>query len=205
MKSKITDKVSYDDFKEIYKVFKDKPYEEKYTEEDYREIYEEYIAKGKIYGAYIDDKIVGIIAITYGAKKTQPVDFPGKKVIYLSDVAVDSRYRKQGLGTKLMSYIIAESKLNNNNLIYMRTLKEGSMSASIAKKLGFTQMEGIEQDVETESIYGYMQTKKNIFLQLDLDSLDRAKINELLLASRNSTDPEPTNVRREGERVYERD
>ncbi len=48
-----------------------------------------------------------------------------------------------------MAYVIASGKLNQNDLIYMRTLKEGSMSASIARKLGFKIIDGIEQDVTT--------------------------------------------------------
>ena len=35
MENRITEKVPYEDFKRIYRVFGEKPYEEKYTEEDY--------------------------------------------------------------------------------------------------------------------------------------------------------------------------
>ena len=205
MKSKISENVSYEDFKNIYKVFGEKPYEEKYTEEDFKEIYEEYLKKGKIYGAYVDERLVGIIAITYGAKKGQPVNYEGKEVVYLSDVAVDSAYRKQGLGTKLMAYVVAEGKIEGKNVIYMRTLKEGSMSASIAKKIGFTQIEGAYQEVETESIYGTKQIKNNMFLELDLDSLTREKLNEILIMSRAASDPEIADIQEKTkeENVYE--
>lgn len=205
MKSKISENVSYEDFKNIYKVFGEKPYEEKYTEEDFKEIYEEYLKKGKIYGAYVDERLVGIIAITYGAKKGQPVNYEGKEVVYLSDVAVDSEYRKQGLGTKLMAYVVAEGKIEGKNVIYMRTLKEGSMSASIAKKIGFTQIEGVYQEVETESIYGTKQIKNNMFLELDLDSLTREKLNEILIMSRAASDPEIADIQEKTkeENVYE--
>ena len=205
MKSKISENVSYEDFKNIYKVFGEKPYEEKYTEEDFKEIYEEYLKKGKIYGAYVDERLVGIIAITYGAKKGQPVNYEGKEVVYLSDVAVDSEYRKQGLGTKLMAYVVAEGKIEGKNVIYMRTLKEESMSASIAKKIGFTQIEGAYQEVETESIYGTKQIKNNMFLELDLDSLTREKLNEILIMSRAASDPEIADIQEKTkeENVYE--
>lgn len=191
MGNTINENVPYEDFKRVYKVFGEKPYEEKYTEEDFREIYDEYVSKGKIFGAYVQDKLVGIIAVTYGAKETQPVRFDGKKVLYLSDVAVDSEFRKRGLGTRLMAYVIATGKQEKFNNIYMRTLKEGSMSASIAKKLGFSLIEGVEQDVTTESIYGTSQTKKNIFLQIDLDSLDRKGLKEILSKAKSATtDPD---------------
>ena len=191
MASKITEKVPYEDFKRIYQVFGEKPYEEKYTEEDFQEIYEEYIKKGKIYGAYVEERLVGIIAVTDGIKKGQPVNFGNKKDLYLSDVAVDPKFRKQGLGTRLMAYVIASGKLDQNDLIYMRTLKEGSMSASIARKLGFKIIDGIEQDVTTESIYGTTQTKSNIFLEIDLASLDKETLSQILqMAQMSSEDPD---------------
>lgn len=191
MENRITEKVPYEDFKRIYRVFGEKPYEEKYTEEDYKEIYDEYNQKGKIFGAYVDGSLVGIIAVTYGAKQNQPVNFGDRKVLYLSDVAVDSKYRRRGLGTRLMAYVIATGKQEGNDLIYMRTLKEGSMSASIAKKLGFKAINGVEQDVTTESIYGTSQTKRNIFLQIDLDGLNKNGLKEILNKAMSATsDPD---------------
>ena len=41
-KSEIREVNSVEDFSNVYKVFGEKPYEEKYTEEDFKEIYEEY-------------------------------------------------------------------------------------------------------------------------------------------------------------------
>jgi len=190
MESKITDMVSFEDFKKIYKVFGDKPYEEKYTEEDFREIYDYYTKNGRIFGAYAGGILRGIIAVTYGKKEGQPVEFGDKKVLYLSDVAVDKDYRKKGLGTKLMAYVVASGKLEGNNIIYMRTLKEGSMSASIAKKLGFSLIDGVEQDVTTENIYGVSQTKKNIFLSMDLDSLTKSSLSSILFSAKDAVDDE---------------
>ena len=90
-----------------------------------------------------------------------------------------------------MAYVIASGKLDQNDLIYMRTLKEGSMSASIARKLGFKIIDGIEQDVTTESIYGTTQTKSNIFLEIDLASLDREALSQILqMAQMSSEDPD---------------
>ena len=194
MESKITDMVSFEDFKKIYKVFGDKPYEEKYTEEDFREIYDYYTKNGRIFGAYAGGILRGIIAVTYGKKEGQPVEFGDKKVLYLSDVAVDKDYRKKGLGTKLMAYVVASGKLEGNNIIYMRTLKEGSMSASIAKKLGFSLIDGVEQDVTTENIYGVSQTKKNIFLSMDLDSLTKSSLSSILSAAKDAVDDERVGV-----------
>ena len=70
-KSGIREVNSVEDFSNVYKVFGEKPYEEKYTEEDFREIYEEYKELGTIYGAYVDDRCVGLIAILRGKRNGQ--------------------------------------------------------------------------------------------------------------------------------------
>ena len=163
-----------EDFKNVYKVFSEKPYEEKYTEEDYEEIFKHYSEDGLLYGAFLNEECIGLIALTFGVKEGQPVNFGDDNVIYLSDVAVKNEYRKRGLGTMLMTYGVMESIKNGFDTIYMRTLEKGkSMSYDIATKLGFEQIPDIYQMVETENIYGNTQTKKNIFLSLDLKMLTK--------------------------------
>ena len=74
----------------------------------------------------------------------------------------------------LMTYGVMESIKNGFDTIYMRTLEKGkSMSYDIATKLGFEQIPDTYQMVETENIYGNTQTKKNIFLSLDLRMLTK--------------------------------
>ena len=69
--------------------------------------------------------------------------------------------------------------------MYMRTLERGeSMSYGIAKKVGFEQIEDVYQMVETENIRGEKQVKKNIFLSIDLNSLDKNKIKSALMEGR---------------------
>ena len=176
---------NYEDFKNVYKVFSEKPYEEKYTEEDYREIFSHYRDDGMLYGTYLNEECIGLIALTYGVKKDQPVDFGEENIIYLSDVAVKGAYRKKGLGTMLMTYGVMESLKGGFDRIYMRTLERGkSMSYEIASKLGFEEMPGISQMVETENIYGFIQNKKNIFLSLDLRTLSKDDLSKMMSISR---------------------
>ena len=58
------------------------------------------------------------------------------------------------------------------------------MSYGIAKKVGFEQIEDVYQMVETENIRGEKQVKKNIFLSIDLNSLDKNKIKSALMEGR---------------------
>ena len=185
-KSGIREVNSVEDFSNVYKVFGEKPYEEKYTEEDFREIYEEYKELGTIYGAYVDDRCVGLIAILRGKRNGQPVEFESEEGLsYLADIAVLREYRVAGLGTKLLIDALFRAKEDGFNKMYMRTLERGeSMSYGIAKKVGFEQIEDVYQMVETENIRGEKQVKKNIFLSIDLNSLDKNKIKSALMEGR---------------------
>lgn len=173
MGSKVRENVSLEDFKRVYRVFSGPPYNEKYTDEELQEIFEEYQEKGYIYGVYSGEMCAGIIALERGSKKDQPVSFQEDETMYLADIAVLDRYRKTGLGTQLMLFGVMQSKVLGYKRIYMRTLENGSMSYGIARKIGFVPIEGVSQDIERERVDGSISTVRNIFLELDLENLDR--------------------------------
>lgn len=175
MKGQIKEITKLEDFKRVYKVFLGPPYNEKYTEE-LEEIYREYKEKGFIYGAYNGSDCIGMIALECGTKSDQPVNFNNKKVMYLADIAVLNDYRRKGLGNQLMLYGVMQSKIMGYEKMYMRTLKNGSMSQGIALKIGFRQIPDVFQDVEKERISGQTETMQNIFLEIDLNSLDKNKL-----------------------------
>lgn len=173
MGSKVRENVSLEDFKRVYRVFSGPPYNEKYTDEELQEIFEEYQEKGYIYGVYSGEMCAGIIALERGSKKDQPVSFQEDETMYLADIAVLDKYRKTGLGTQLMLFGVMQSKVLGYKRIYMRTLENGSMSYGIARKIGFVPIEGVSQDVKRERVDGSISTVRNIFLELDLENLDR--------------------------------
>lgn len=173
MGSKVRENVSLEDFKRVYRVFSGPPYNEKYTDEELQEIFKEYQEKGYIYGVYSGEMCAGIIALERGSKKDQPVSFQEDETMYLADIAVLDKYRKTGLGTQLMLFGVMQSKVLGYKRIYMRTLENGSMSYGIARKIGFVPIEGVSQDVKRERVDGSISTVRNIFLELDLENLDR--------------------------------
>lgn len=117
--------------------------------------------------------VLGLIALEIGVQEGQPVDFQGKKVMYLADVAVLDKYRRNGLGNQLMLYGVMQSKLLGYEKLYMRTLEKGSMSYGIARKIGFKRIPNILQSVEKERVNGSIETMQNIFLEIDLSSLSK--------------------------------
>lgn len=120
--------------------------------------------------------VLGLIALEIGEQEGQPVNFQGKKVMYLADVAVLDKYRRNGLGNQLMLYGVMQSKLLGYEKLYMRTLERGSMSYGIARKIGFKKIPNVFQSVEKERVNGLVETMQNIFLEIDLESLSKDDI-----------------------------
>lgn len=178
MKGQIKELTNLEDFKKVYKVFSDPPYNEKYTEEELEEIFKEYQKKGYMYGAYKYDECVGLIALERGAKEDQPVNYQNEKVMYLADIAVLDKYRRKGLGNQLMLYGVMQSKTLGYDKMYMRTLEKGSMSYGIASKIGFKQIPNVFQEVERERTNGLTQTMQNIFIEIDLNTLNKETLKQ---------------------------
>jgi len=173
MKEEIKTLQSLEDFKRVYRVFSGPPYNEKYTEEELEEIFEEYQQGGYIFGAYTEDGCVGLIALERGTKQEHPVTLPADRTMYLADVAVLEEYRRKGLGNQLMLYGVMQSKAFGYERLYMRTLERGSMSYGIAQRIGFRQIPGAVQGVEKERMNGSSEVMQNIFLEIDLQALKR--------------------------------
>jgi N-acetylglutamate synthase-like GNAT family acetyltransferase len=189
MNGQIRELTNLEDFKKVYKVFSGPPYNEKYTEEELEEIFREYQEKGYMYGAYNKEECVGMIALERGVKEDQPINFLDENVMYLADVAVLNNYRRKGLGNQLMLYGVMQSKALGYGKLYMRTLERGSMSYGIALKIGFKQIPNLFQGVEKERVNGQIETMQNIFLEIDLNSLNRDTLKqgiEMVSASRDN-------------------
>lgn len=178
MNGQIKELTNLEDFKKVYKVFSGPPYNEKYTEEELEEIFKEYQEKGYMYGAYNYDECVGLIALERGAKEDQPVNYQNEKVMYLADIAVLDNYRRKGLGNQLMLYGVMQSKVLGYDKMYMRTLEKGSMSYGIASKIGFKQIPNVLQEVERERTNGLIETMQNIFIEIDLNSLNKDNLKQ---------------------------
>ncbi|MCI8352613.1 MAG: GNAT family N-acetyltransferase [Clostridia bacterium] len=112
--------------------------------------------------------------------------------MYLADIAVLNEYRRRGLGNKLMLYGVMQAKVLGYQRLYMRTLDKGSMSYGIALKIGFKQIPNLFQSVERERTNGKTETMQNIFLEIDLDSLNRETLDQgiKMLNSYNKEDME---------------
>lgn len=174
MKNQIKEVTKVEDFKNVYMVFSGPPYNEKYTDEEIEKIFRQYQENGYIYGAYRGENCIGLVALEKGIQNGHPVNFNDAIVMYLADIAVLNSYRKTGVGSGLMLYAVMQSKQLGYQKLYMRTLEpHSSMSYSIARKIGFTQIPNVYQDIERERTDGKVTSVKNIFLELDLNTLNK--------------------------------
>lgn len=71
-KGKIKEVDKLNDFENVYQVFTEEPYNEKYTKAELQEIFEEYRQKGYMYGVYDEDKCLGLIALKERCSRGTP-------------------------------------------------------------------------------------------------------------------------------------
>lgn len=130
---------SIDDFADAIVVFRGFPYYETLPNEDIEEEYSLYQNKGIAFGAYLNDKIVGLNCIVYESENKHSLTFlDPTKVAYYSGLAVKEECRGLGIG----KILVRETDLFLQNLKmfdyeYARILLKGSMSEGIFRLNGF--------------------------------------------------------------------
>lgn len=118
----------------------------------------------------------GLIVLEEGIQEGQPVSFNEENIGYLADIVVDEKYRDEGLGISLMVYAVMQARALGFDRLYMRTLEDKSMSKGIALLVGFNQILDAIQIVPREMLDGSIKDMRDIFLEIDLRSLDKDKI-----------------------------
>ena len=84
-----------------------------------------YLNSLKIYGAYVDDKLIGIIRVVGD----------GYSVIFIQDLLVHPEFQRNGIGTLLLKRMLKEYE----NVYQMHLITEDSeKTISFYKSLGFT-------------------------------------------------------------------
>lgn len=142
---RMLNKNDYENFKKVFRVFEGEPFYEAWSEEDYKEEFNDFIKNGKMYGIFFKNEIYGLITIKEKYLKWDKLNIDVEKSVYLSDIAVIKNARNKGYATKLMKYII--SLFGKDYNIYMRTNLENSMSEGIALKNNFKVIDGKVQTV----------------------------------------------------------
>ncbi len=127
----------YEDFKNVYLVFRKSPFFEDWTEKNLREEYEYYNENGEIFIREVDNKAVGLVALLKGVQSGHGLELPTNNVGYISDIAVLEECRRRGYGTELMKFAVDRFTNDGSDYAYFRASRYGSMSEPIGLKLGF--------------------------------------------------------------------
>lgn len=149
-------------------IFGKAPYFEKFTDEDVRAIFEEYIQKGLLFIACEEDSAKGFGAALPMNMVPEIEDILNEANVdtlgswYMADLGVNEELRHQGVGKRLV-----QSRINaipDGALIVMRTSIDNVASQTLYRSLGFTQAEGAYQEVEQARVDGTKTTDKRLFL-----------------------------------------
>ena len=158
------------DFQKVFKVFREEPFYEAWTLDGMKEEYDEIKENGEILGYYTDNDIAGILTLIDGAKNDHPVKFEkSNEVIYVSDIAVQKKYRGKGYAKELVNYFM--NFVNNQDFYkeaYLRTNLEGSMSEGLFIPKGFSNMLDEKNEIITQ-ICSFPRTRD------DLEEIDVRK------------------------------
>jgi len=126
-------KATKKDIKEIAELMKKElskpPFNEKTGTRGILKSLSYYFKTTDIYVAVLDGKIIGVVDLFIDQHWEGPV-------IIIEDLAVDSRYRKQGIGKKLLDRVGDMAKKKKVKAIYFQTHRK-SPSLTFYKKLGF--------------------------------------------------------------------
>ena len=136
--SNIKKLTNFEDFKKVFEtVFSKFPFFESWTEEEIRETYNFNLEEGIIFGYYNNNNCLGFISMRSHHRYEHPIDFGGKKSIYISHVAVLPKYRHNNIGSELVSYALNFIKAEGYEYAYLRLNDDFPMGFGIAKRNGF--------------------------------------------------------------------
>ncbi|MBI5680335.1 MAG: GNAT family N-acetyltransferase [Methanobacterium sp.] len=103
------------------------PYNLLLLADDSKDAIEDYISRGRCYGAYINQNIVGI----YVLLKTRSF------TIEIVNIAVKKEYQNQGIGKKMVLDAINRAKLENFKVLEVGTGNCGICQLALYQKCGF--------------------------------------------------------------------
>lgn len=151
---------SFEEFSEIIDVFKEPPFSEPLTIFDKIEEFEGYLKHGLALGCYDENGNIMSFAGLMEEVEEEHTPFFDYDVVkhanplYIYGLATKNEYRGYGLCSSLVELTDELALKNGTDFVYLRTNKEGSMSAGLCYKQGYQDLmqngEKVIQVVEFE-------------------------------------------------------
>lgn len=167
--SKDLDEAYADGLVDLYQqVFSEPPYFEKFSDEEVKQLWEEYLVKGIVLfyqNAY--QNIIGFAAAVplsvepEVAELSKIYGFRSDKDWYHAEVGVLPEERGRGLGTNLVTRLIEQIPSEN---ILMRTQENNLKSLGMHKKIGFKIIPDMVQQKLNKRVDGTEKMDRRIFL-----------------------------------------
>jgi len=151
-----------------YDVFKDPPYNEQFTDKEVIEIFERYVDKGVLFISRNTDRgVIGFGAVMplfeegEISRLARGYGIDQKNAFYLADLGVVDDFRREYMGKQLVLERLRI--LPEGSTAIMRTSESNTASQNLYTKLGFTQVEGMEQEVTQRRENGEIKADRRIF------------------------------------------
>ena len=163
------------------------PYFELFTEEEVKHLLVELMGKREIalYVAITKDGEIAGFTWGYGLSPDEEIarqlegleELPeelrsaikGSRAAYIAELAVDSRFRNRGIGTKLVSDIVEDFRRRGFTHVVVRTNVGNIPAKRIYEKLGFVQIPGSAHPVEHERILSGLSVDLRVFFYKEID------------------------------------
>lgn len=164
-----TDSLTRNNIIQLYKdIFKEEPYFESFTDGEVAGYFEEYIEKGIVLIARNKQGIVGFSAVLPLNTQQEISDLANQFGInsgncqYVAELGVKKDSRRKQIGQGLIEELLL--LLPNNVEALLRTAKANKSAISLYKKLGFSQVQGMEEVVKQNRIEGEKLEDQRIFM-----------------------------------------
>lgn len=168
----------FNGFSDIYiKSFSGIPYFESYDSDwVFENVWKTHLKDGVIVLALEGEKVVGVSCSMPLVKSISQYNFINslekkpfdpKTAIYMSELAVDSKYRCLGIGSQLVKERLKWAKERNFSHFVMRTAAVGSNSLHLYKRIGASEISQ-KQKIDTDNIEIETASTERIYLYGDI-------------------------------------
>jgi len=146
-------------------VFSQPPYEEKFSQEEVKDFFNDYLSFGKIFICQKQNTIIGFSASLPLSKEPELSELLSSKgvntknIIYFAELGVSQESRQKGIGEKL-----TQSLLNStgNQSAILRTSENNIKAISLYQKIGFQKLPVI-QEVTQMRTSGEIVSDRRVF------------------------------------------
>lgn len=150
-------------------IFGGPPYDEVFSYDEVKSYFMEYQQEGTLFFARSKDKLVGFGAALPLSKNTEIAEIalgfgiPVASTQYMADLGVIDDWRRSSIAETLVKERLSSFK--KGTTVLMRTSDKNTNSQNLYTKLGFTQVQGMEQKVEQMRTSGEREIDRRIFFK----------------------------------------